>query len=87
MYLGFCNALGLGAGGIWLPQTKQLHLLVWRFSWLTNIQHHFNNPAHPLNINNLKVAGLLLLLLALGAVTNLTSKHLAIYCDNLSMVT
>ena len=36
-HLGFCNAPGLGAGGVWLDPSSSGQDLVWRHPWLEEI--------------------------------------------------
>ena len=35
--LGFCDASGIGAGGVWLDPSISVSSLMWRHPWPTNI--------------------------------------------------
>ena len=37
IHLGFCDASGLGAGGLWLDQARTGQNLVWRLPWPPDI--------------------------------------------------
>jgi hypothetical protein len=88
-YFGFCDASGKGAGGVWIGGPKNLHPIVWRLEWPQDIQIRLvssRNPHGDLTINDLECAGLLLQYLVLEQYVDLTSEHVAAWCDNASTV-
>ena len=68
-YLGFCDALDLGARGMWLNPSRSVHTLVWRQLWLpdiinslvseTNPEGQLTNPlASPITLNSTLLAAI-----------------------------
>jgi hypothetical protein len=88
-YIGFCDACKRGAGGVWLSGSKNLHPVVWRLAWPTDITARLvssSNPTGDLTINDLEMAGLLLQYLVLELLVPLKHQHVAAWCDNTSTV-
>src|SRR3954470_5741467 len=73
-YVGFCDASGTGAGGVWLSHDKPLQPFVWRAQWSPQIKQDFST--RKLSINNLECASLLLQLLALECLKDISFLHL-----------
>ena len=46
-HLGFCDASGLGAGGVWLDLARKSHTLVWRIPWPPEIVTSLVSSTNP----------------------------------------
>ena len=89
-YIGYTDACGLGAGGVWISGIDFLPPFLWKFEWPENIQKSLitaNNPNGTLTINDLELCGKVLGWLALeGNGPDLHKKHIVTFCDNTSAV-
>ena len=90
-YLGYSDACGLGAGGIWCSGLKSLQPVLWQVEWPKDIQANLvtaENPTGSVTINDLELAGAVLNWLALELQPNVILKHqhVGTYCDNTSAV-
>ena len=62
-HLGFCDASGIGAGGVWLDPARMCNNLVWRHPWLADISEELvstTNPNGTITNSDLKLATLFL---------------------------
>ena len=90
-YVGYSDACGLGAGGIWCSGLSPLQPFLWQVEWPQDIKKNLvtaENPNGSVTINDLELAGAVLNWLALELQPNLTLKHqhVGTYCDNTSAV-
>ena len=86
-YIGYVDASGFGAGGVWFGSDSYLSPTVWRIEWPATIQNNlvsFQNPRGTLTNSDLEMAGHLLhwLVLELIAPTSLQFKCAGIFSDN-----
>ena len=86
-YIGYCDASGFGAGGVWISGSKQIPPLVWRLEWPEDIQKRLvsdSNPDGDLTNSDLEMAGHLIqwLILEHHAPQSLEHAHIGIFCDN-----
>ena len=47
-YIGYTDACGLGAGGIWTSSIKSIHPVVWKFEWPQDIKNTVVSVDKPL---------------------------------------
>jgi hypothetical protein len=89
-YIGYCDACGSGAGGVWISGTNDLPPTVWRVQWPSDIQQQLvtdKNRDGTITVNDLEMAGLLLQTLVLEhLVEDLKHQHAAAWVDNTSAV-
>ena len=89
-YISYIDACQLGAGGVWCSVTFKLKPFLWKIEWPQDIQDNLlteENPRGDITINDLKLTGALLGILALEAHgVDLTYTHLATFCDNKTTV-
>ena len=84
-FVGFCDACKHGAGGVWLSGQIDIHPVVWRIPWPSDITSRYDDGR--LSINDLEMAGLLLHYLTLEQLGHaLDNTHAATWCDNTSAV-
>lgn len=86
-YVGFCDASGKGAGGVWMPWETEVDLepVVWRVQWPQDITDSIcsvSNPTGPITNSDLEMAGMLLHYLVLEQLVDLKHVHVAAWCDN-----
>jgi hypothetical protein len=86
-YIGYCDASGFGAGGVWFGGRKHLAPIVWRVPWpkdLTNAIISDSNPQGTITNSDLEMAGVLLQEAVLEAHLGpaMTAAHLVIGSDN-----
>jgi hypothetical protein len=90
-YLGYSDACGIGAGGVWTSGLAPLSPLLWQLEWPEDIKNQLvsqTNKNGKLTINDLELAGAVLNWLALECQPNvdLIHKHIGIFCDNTAAV-
>ena len=91
-FIGYTDASGTGAGGVWTDGTKQLQQpIVWRCKWPTDITNNIisdKNPKGSITINELELAGELIAWLILEQISPISLKyaHIGIRCDNAASV-
>jgi hypothetical protein len=89
-FIGYSDACGLGAGGIWCSGTKQLAPILWQVEWPPDIKTSLitsENRSGTITINDLELAGIVLNWMALEQTNiNLLHAHIATFCDNTSTV-
>lgn len=84
-YIGYSDACGIGAGGVWTSGTKGIRPVVWQVEWTNEIKEAFQKGI--LTINDLELAGLVLEWMALECLLpSLVGVHVAAFCDNTSAV-
>lgn len=84
-YIGYCDASGLGAGGVWLSGARGLPPIVWRLEWPQDIRDRlvsFANPTGDISNSDLEMAGLLAHYLVLEHLVDLQFTHVAAWSDN-----
>jgi len=84
-FLGYCNALQAGAGGVWFGLAKKLPPIIWRVEFPPEIRRQVvtqNNPTGSISNLDLEMTGLLLQWIVLESVTKLAHAHVACWCDN-----
>jgi hypothetical protein len=86
-YIGYCDASGFGAGGVWFGGSTKLDPIVWRVQWPADITAALvsdSNPNGTITNSDLEMAGVLLheavLEAALGQA--MKGKHIVIGSDN-----
>ena len=86
-YIGYCDASGFGAGGVWFGGQQQLAAIVWRIQWpkdITVALVSHKTPTGTITNSDLEMAGVVLheavLETHLGAA--MRAAHLVIGCDN-----
>jgi hypothetical protein len=86
-YVGYCDASGFGAGGVWFGGEKHLQPIVWRIQWpldITTALVSTSNPNGTITNSDLEMAGVLLheavLEHTLG--DDMLGAQMAIGCDN-----
>ena len=62
-HIGYSDACGIGAGGVWTSGTKGLNPVVWQVEWIAEVKDAFAKGI--LTINDLELAGLVLEWMAL----------------------
>ena len=88
-YKGTLDASGGGAGGVWLPGTKALAPIVWRWEWPQEIRDAlitFENPNGTITNSDLEMAAELLGWLVLEANVPLEHEHVGLCSDNSATV-
>ena len=89
-FVGYSDACGIGAGGVWSSGLKYLQPLMWQFEWPEDIKNALitdHNPDGYLTINDLELAGYVLNWLALECQPiPLEFHHVGSFCDNTSAV-
>ena len=89
-YVGYSDACGLGAGGIWTSGLTHIKPFVWQFEWPEDIKNALvsaHNPKGHLTINDFELAGKVLNWLALECQpVDLTYQHIGMFCDNAAAV-
>jgi hypothetical protein len=84
-HIGYSDACGIGAGGVWTSGTKGLNPVVWQVEWIAEVKDAFAKGI--LTINDLELAGLVLEWMALECLLpSLVGVHVAAFCDNTSAV-
>ena len=85
-YIGFCDASGKGAGGVWFSGSNtDLPPIVWRVPWPPDITRDIissSNPSGSITNSDLEMAGMLLHYLVLECICDLRHVHVAAWCDN-----
>ncbi|KAL7533742.1 hypothetical protein ACHAWF_007944 [Thalassiosira exigua] len=85
-YVGYLDASGEGAGGVWLPANSALAPIVWRFPWPPEVKARLvteDNPDGDITNSDLEMAAEVLGWLVLEAcVPNLRWKHVGVWSDN-----
>jgi hypothetical protein len=86
-YVGYVDACGFGAGGVWISGTKTIKHTVWRTPFPSDIEARIvsdKNPTGDITNSDLEMAGVLLqwLILEQCAPTALAHTHVGIFCDN-----
>ena len=85
-YIGYCDASGFGAGGVWFSGTCQLPETVWRLQWPRDITAAIvseSNPLGALTNSDLEMAAVVLHLGVLEVVApSLRHKHIFVHSDN-----
>ena len=86
-FIGYVDASGFGAGGVWFSGESKLIPTVWRITWPKEIQARlvsFTNPRGTITNSDLEMAGHLLhwLILELIAPISLKHKCAGIFSDN-----
>ena len=88
--LQYTDACKLGTGGVIVPGLQQTTELVWQVEWPHDIRNSLQtneNPDGAITINDLELAGMVLGWLVLEhSNTDLTYKHIGLFCDNVSAV-
>ena len=56
-YYGYVDAAGGGVGGVWLPCTRWLQPLVWRFQWPADITREVNKKHGSISNSDVEAAG------------------------------
>ncbi len=89
-YLGYTDACGKGAGGVWMGLSEDIGHIVWRIEFPEDIQKNLctsDNPTGTITMNDLELAGVVLGWLVLEhLVPDLRFKHIGLNCDNSSAV-
>jgi hypothetical protein len=89
-YVGYSDACGAGAGGIWTSGLTHLKPFVWKYEWPSDIKNALvtsTNPNGTLTINDLELAGTVMNWLALECQpVTLKFKHIGMFCDNAAAV-
>jgi hypothetical protein len=91
-YIGYSDACGLGAGGVWTDGMKKVpRPFLWQVEWPTDIKNSLvssSNPTGTITINDLELAGMVLGWLALECQEDipLAFHHIGAFCDNTSAV-
>ena len=84
-YIGYCDASGWGAGGVWFSGTRPLPPTVWRVQWPSDVSKALVSDANPkgyLTNSDLEMAGVLLHQLVLAHLVPLHHVRSIIHCDN-----
>ena len=85
-FLGYCDASGAGAGGIWTALDGTFSPIVWRVAWPDAIRERlvsWENPKGNISNSDLEAGGTLLQYLVLECITDsLRHQQAAIGCDN-----
>jgi hypothetical protein len=86
-YIGYCDASGFGAGGVWFGGTKNLDPIVWHVQWPADVTAALvsdTNPQGTITNSDLEVAGVLLQEAVLEAELGsaMAGKHIVIGSDN-----
>ncbi|KAI2511269.1 adenylate kinase [Fragilaria crotonensis] len=85
-YIGYCDASGFGAGGVWFSGTEPLPETVWRLQWPRDITAAIiseSNPTGKLTNSDLEMAAVVLHLSVLESVVpSLRHKHIFVHSDN-----
>jgi hypothetical protein len=86
-FIGYVDASGFGAGGVWISGTEFIQPTVWRLSFPEDIEKRLvstSNPDGDITNSDLEMAGVLLQWLVLEqiATTSLEHKHIGIFSDN-----
>ena len=89
-FLGYTDACGKGAGGVWIGLSEDIGHVVWRVEFPRDIQEDLCTSANPtgsITMNDLELAGVVLGWLVLEhLVPDLRFKHIGLNCDNSSAV-
>ena len=84
-YIGYCDASGHGAGGVWLSGSETIQPTVWQIEFPPEIRKRLvseSNPKGDITNSDLEMAGVVLHFLVLENLVDLTHKTVGIYCDN-----
>jgi hypothetical protein len=86
-YIGYCDASGFGAGGVWFGGQQKLAPIVWRIQWPKDITVALvsdKNPTGTITNSDLEMAGVLLheVVLETHLGNAIKAAHLVIGCDN-----
>jgi hypothetical protein len=86
-YIGYCDASGFGAGGVWFGGKTKLDPIVWRIQWpkdITGALVSDSNPHGTITNSDLEMAGVLLQEAVLEAELGscMVGKHFVIGSDN-----
>lgn len=89
-FLGYTNACGKRAGGVWIGLTEDIRHVVWRVELPEDNQQNLctsDNPNGTITMNDLELAGMVLGWLVLEKlVPDMQFKNIGIDCDNSSAV-
>ena len=88
-YKGTLDASGEGAGGVWLPGTKPIAPIVWRYKWPKEVKEElvtYENPRGTITNSDLEMAAELLGWLVLESMVPLRHEHVGLCLDNSSTV-
>jgi hypothetical protein len=86
-YIGYVDASGFGAGGVWISGTHNITPTVWRIPFPPDVEKRLvsdSNPTGDITNSDLEMAGVLLQWLILEQITteSLQHKHVGIFSDN-----
>jgi hypothetical protein len=86
-YIGYCDASGFGAGGVWFGGRETMEPIVWRVQWPKDITEALvsdSNPHGTITNSDLEMAGVLLQEAVLEAElgSTMVGKHFVIGSDN-----
>jgi hypothetical protein len=86
-YIGYVDASGFGAGGVWISGTHSIQATVWRMPFPEDIESRLvsmSNPKGDITNSDLEMAGVLLQWLVLEQIAPepLAHKHIGIFSDN-----
>ena len=89
-FVGYSDACGIGAGGVWSSGLKYVQPIMWQYEWPDDIKsalNSFDNPDGYLTINDLELAGKVMNWLVLECQPiDLAYHHIGSFCDNTSAV-
>ena len=88
-YKGTLDASGEGAGSVWVPGTKELALIVWRYKWPQEVRDRLvseRNPTGDITNSDLEMAAEVLGWLVLEACVPLKHEHVGVCSDNMPTV-
>jgi hypothetical protein len=84
-YIGVCDALLHGVGGIIFDENEACVLMVFRWEWSQEVKDAYH--AKKISNSDLEMAGLLFLWLVMESVCgNLREKRVTLFSDNSSML-
>jgi hypothetical protein len=86
-FLGYVDASGFGAGGVWISGTEHIPPTVWRMPFPPDVESRLvshSNPKGDITNSDLEMAGVLLQWLVLEQIApaSLEHKHIGIFSDN-----
>ena len=88
-YKGTLDASAEGAGGVWLPGTRALAPIVWRYQWPEEVRARLvtqQNPTGDITNSDLEMAAEVLGWLVLEACVPLKWAHVGVCSDNMPTV-
>ena len=86
-YVGYVDACGTGAGGVWIGGSRKLPQIVWRVKFPKDIKANLvsaSNRSGKITNSDLEMAGVLMAWLVLEQVapTSLQYTNIGLFCDN-----